>query len=213
MEEGGGEHLELVERRLAIWQCLGEPCTMDARTFHQKLGDGANLFAERAPLQRTWNKLIEAHFAAQGLRSHREDRRRFQIEALGRTGADHCLLELMPLPAPHLGEWIYKGCVEQADWLASRDEYLAKWRSHREKLIKRLVRRHKPRAVVMYGATYLKSWRAIAHGQLVAHSLPGIYHGRYLGTRYFALPHPRLSPLSQWRSVGEAVMSALKRAH
>lgn len=211
LEEGGGRNLQLVKQRLAIWQGLGEPSTMDVEAFHEALGDGDHLFNQRAPLQRTWNKLIEAHFAARGQRSHREDRRQFQIEKLGRARADHCLLELMPLPSPHLGAWIYEACVEQVAWLESRRTYLARWRSQREKLIKRLVRQYRPRAVVMYGASYLQSWRAISNNQLGAHSVPGIYHGEHLGTGFFALPHPRLSTLSQWHGVGEAIRATSRR--
>jgi hypothetical protein len=210
MEEGGGGSRELLEKRMAIWGELGGTPTMDVKSFHEKLGDGADLFSQRPRLQRTWNKLIEAYFAARGLPSHREARREFQAKRLGRSNADHCLLELMPLPSPTSSGRHIDRHDTGIPWLESRPLYVARWRSHREGLIKDLIRKHKPRAVVMYGASHLRSWHTISGhclSQLVDSS---VHHGQHRGVSFFALPHPRRSTLDQWRKVGTAARKALR---
>lgn len=206
MEEGGGRDLALIGKRLEIWQAAGRPRSMDAAAFHRELGDGAEFFRDQgAPIQPTWNKLIEAALVASGQDSTcREARREFQARHLGRCRAEHALLELLPLPAPgHKREqWIYGEICGRTPWLADRPSYTRRWLMKRECALSTLIAKQRPRVVVMYGKKYEGSWDRIAQGCLRAHHTPALRTGSADGVTYFALPHPRHSTLEQWHAVG-----------
>lgn len=211
MEEGGGTECNVVRRRLKIWKDMGAATTLDALRFHRALQDGETLFDENAPIQRTWNMLIAARLTAHGETSDLPARRAFQVDRLGRADADHCLLELLPLPSPTIGNWILEDCPGMPTWMADRRRYRAMWEPRREKMLAQLISEHRPLVVIMYGRSYLPSWQRLANDSLQDRAAGGLMAGAHGGTRFFALPHPRRSNLEAWHAVGRLARPVLAR--
>ena len=63
MEEGGGDEIQEVSKRLAVWERLGSPELIDNFEYHLGIsGYGyENFFEGKIKLQNTWKKLIRAY--------------------------------------------------------------------------------------------------------------------------------------------------------
>ena len=207
IEEGGGNNFAQVQRRLSIWDSRGHPTTMCAATFHKELELTKDYFNEGSPLQFTWNKLIHLYMKANGERAEpdRERRRKFQIKELGRLKANHCLLELLPLPAPSSSKWPYDEWFPRISWLANRNRYRQRYLLRREEAIQCLIRIHRPKVVVMYGLGNTESWERISRSSLGCADDRKIREGRHHGVTYISIPHPRNVSLSILGDVGKSI--------
>jgi len=211
MEEGGGDKYEQVQRRFAAWAKWGRPRLMCAASFHKELELPKDFFTEGAPLQYTWNKLIHLCMKANGEKTEpdRERRRKFQIYELGRPNSNHCLLELLPLPSPSGSKWLYGKWFPVVAWLANRNSYRQRYLLKREKAIQCLVRRYRPKVVIMYGLANIESWQRISRSSLRCAADRKIRKGRHQGVTYISIPHPRNISLSILGDVGKSIRSII----
>jgi hypothetical protein len=187
MEEGGGHSADEVDRRLQAWDALGCRPTSDLREFHERAAI-AGRWREPFPISPTWGKLIRVRLASRGIEATRDTIRAYQCDHLGRRDGDTCLLELMPLPSQSVGRWIY-GEISADPTLATRDVYMARWLAARVARLRTLIREHRPRSVVFYGASYLAHWGEVA-GVELAEAEAGIRTGQGPNTQFVVARHP-----------------------
>jgi hypothetical protein len=163
MEEGGGQSFEEVQMRLNIWDRRGRKSLEDLRDYHNAIGI-TQWFDEKARLQKTWSKLIYILLSTQGQTAQSEDIRLYQRTKLGRQQADHCLIELLPLPNPSTNpaDWWYQH-YSSLVYLATRETYQNEFLSKRAANLYRRVQQHQPKTVVFYGKAYQQWWQQIAN--------------------------------------------------
>jgi hypothetical protein len=155
MEEGGGDSLAEIERRITVWHDRGRRDLEDLRDYHLAIGV-PQYFGEKPPLQRTWRALLRVVLTAQGARVDLDALRTYQSTLLGRPHGETALIELLPLPAPgKTAPWLYgqSGIAS----LQTREEYEAALGPLRTKAILDAIDRFQPRAVVTYG--HAPIWR------------------------------------------------------
>lgn len=127
---------------------LRSPDLQDLREAHDGRFGGRydDLFhATNARLQPTWAKLIRALLVATKGYANNQMIRRTQAHEWGRSSGKTLLLELFPVASPTLSTACYKRDVLPA----------------RIRLIRDLVRTHKPRLLIAYGATYAHHYKRI----------------------------------------------------
>ena len=156
MEEGGGDTLEEIERRITAWDDRGRRDLEDLRDYHESIGV-TRYFGNNGKLQRTWRPLVRVVLTAEHARTDEDSVRAYQGNRLGRLGGETALIELLPLPAPgKTAPWLY-GQLGVAP-LRTREEYEAALRPPRTKTILAAIDRYQPRAVISYGDAHV--WRA-----------------------------------------------------
>jgi hypothetical protein len=160
MEEGGGGSFEEVSRRLAKWEAAGRPELLDLRGHHHE-GDLTTFVGGSTKLQKTWSQLIRIVLSAEGRPTDNDAVRAYQQHRLGRFGGEACLLELMPLPSPDAGTWLYRDWSLSPD-LRTRATYMRRHASPRASLLRQRIIEHRPQAVVFYSLSYLPWWRLVA---------------------------------------------------
>jgi len=163
MEEGGGKTPEANAARIASWQRRGRPELTDLYEYHEGIAV-PRWFTNHPPIQSTWGKLIRLLLAARGQQSITpDDVRYYQRDHLGRSSGDTCLLELLPLPSPSTGQWMYG---EHADLpqLRTREAYKQYYGRPRALHIRQRGQEYKPVAVVFYSFDwwYRQWWEVIA---------------------------------------------------
>ena len=77
MEEGGGNSIEEINRRLNSWNNRGKFELEDVAEYHFAIGIPEH-FRDPAKLQPTWNKLIRTLLSAQGQPGSTDDVREYQ---------------------------------------------------------------------------------------------------------------------------------------
>lgn len=161
MEEGGETSLGHLLRTLENWKAEG--CSPTINIVRE--GEPSIWFSsERPPIQRTWRQIIRSTLIACGATLAETDAeavRRYQRDFLGRPNTKICLLELMPLPSRNLAIWPYSDMI-QIDYMQSRSAYMDELLPARIATLRHLIEKHKPKAVIFYGASYLSHWKAIA---------------------------------------------------
>jgi hypothetical protein len=185
MEEGGGNSIDEIERRLRAWD--GSDALADIGEYHNEIG-GTDWFARHPPLQTTWAKLIRVVLASHGQQqATTEDVRAYQRDHLGRRAGETAIIELLPLPSPSTSAWLYPSWGVAL--YATREDYVRAELPGRIAELRRRLLQHKPKVVVFYGLGYREHWEAIAGGRFESVE----------GTRFFALkreslfimaPHP-----------------------
>lgn len=190
MEEGGGDSYEDVNKRIVQWDNRGRKALEDLYEYHMDI-QVSKWFRKNAPLQPTWNRLIRVLFSAKGLEPEREDVRTYQIEQLGRSNGEVCLLELLPLPSPTTNHWIYSKHSD-IPTLANREKYTQKIGIERAKKITQLIIQHQPKFVMFYGVGYLDWWRKVANTKLTPKTLHNktAYFGKLENTAIAISQHP-----------------------
>src|SRR5258708_10815824 len=149
IEEGGGDSIEEIERRITVWRDRGRRDLEDLRDYHLAIGV-PQYFSEKPKLQRTWRALLRVVLTAQGIPVDLDALRTYQSTLLGRFGGETALIELLPLPAP--GEeapWLYDQFGIAS--LQTREEYEETIEIPRWQAILHCIDRFQPRAVVTYG--------------------------------------------------------------
>jgi hypothetical protein len=155
MEEGGGGDLEQVGRKLANWDQRGRPELSDLRPY------------QTGRVQATWGKLIRILLSINGEPIGKQAVLEYQNSRLGRTGGENCVIELMPLPSPNAGAWLY-GLHSGLPGLGTRKRYMEQYAEARALHLKKRVEEYAPIAVVFYGINgwNLGWWRFIAGVEL-----------------------------------------------
>ncbi len=160
-EEGGDKTVEMNLFRMKTWEKFSKTTTVDIFNFHKSLGYSDKQLQN---LQPTWTKLIQILFTLENGKIDKESIKNYLYSNFGRFNCNHCLLELMPLPARSTSIWLYKGYTNEIPELASRDKYMKSFVQSRIKTLKKLVNTHKPKLVVFYSTTpdYLQYWSVIS---------------------------------------------------
>ena len=174
MEEGGGNTISEIHARLSAWDRRGRKPLEHLREFHLLIGV-RQLMEAPVRLQKTWAQLIRVLFASRGSDPpNSADVRRYQAHALGHLDGETALLELLPLPSPSIGTWLY-GDNSGLDVLESRSRYRDHVTPTRVGALRHLVEKHEPRQVIFYGSSpsYRRCWSKIAGTDLVAEEIEG----------------------------------------
>ncbi len=215
MEEGGDSKPEGNANRIAAWHTLGRPEVTDLYEYHHDIAPG--WFTKHAPIQPTWGKLIRILLAAKGEQSITpDDLRYYQRDCLGRSTGETCLLELLPLPSPSVGQWMY-GEHTLLPQLRTRELYRQYYAMPRADHLARRVQEYKPAAVVFYSfdGWYRQWWERIAAVPFT--EMAGPHGGFYLAsngpTRFVITKHPASKgPTNDyWHSVGRALLDHMTR--
>jgi hypothetical protein len=193
MEEGGGRTVEENAARIASWERRGRPELTDLYAYHEGIAV-PRWFTAHPPVQPTWGKLIRIMLSARGQQSITPDHiRAYQRDYLGRSTADTCLLELLPLPSPSTGHWIY-GEHTTLPQLRTRESYKQHYGKPRALHIAQRVREHKPNAVIFYSFDnwYRRWWQLIAGVPFAEKTGPhGTFYLASNGSTSFAIiKHP-----------------------
>ncbi|HEX9990192.1 MAG TPA: hypothetical protein VGE45_17170 [Chloroflexia bacterium] len=160
MEEGGGTSFEGINKRLDAWEVRGKNELEDLAGYHSHLGITKYL-GDPPQFQPTWDKLIRILLSINGDTPTSQAVKSFQQKQLGRWGANHCLIELLPLPSPSMGKWLY-GEHSELPFLKTRQTYGEHLAEPRALHIKARIEEHKPAAVFFYGFGYHMWWKLIA---------------------------------------------------
>ena len=190
MEEGGGNTFEEVEERITQWDKRGRLPLEDLYEYHI----GINVpkwFQKGAPLQPTWNRLIRVLLSAKGDKPEREAVRSYQIERLGRTNGETCLLEFLPLPSPTTRHWHY-GKYSGIPSLSNRDRYTLDVGTWRALHLTQLITTHQPKVVMFYGIGYVDWWKKVAKTRLIKTTVHNkeVYFGKLEKTAIAVTQHP-----------------------
>jgi len=188
MEEGGGNDLDQVSKRLNAWVDLGEEELVDIYEFHLKI-DYPQYFRDPVKLQRTWIQQARIVLASKGLPSSTPNVRAYQRDVIGRKFSETCLLELFPLPSPSLNVWNYS-LWSDLPFLEDRKiyrDYCVPWRIEH---IRSRIKDHKPKFVVFMGQGYSMYWQSIAGQEHLFHDEGGFWVSNSMGTNYIITKHP-----------------------
>jgi len=188
MEEGGGGSATEVARRLELWNARGRRELEDVEMFSSS-PDLAKWFTPRPPLQPTWRGLIRLILAAEGRAVDPETARRYQGGELGRIGGNTCLLELLPLPSPSVGDWLY-GEHSALPSLRSRQQYVHYIAPRRISSLRTRISDHRPRAVVFYSRNYQAWWEQIVGAPFGTAVAPGVHIVNTPHTVFMMTMHP-----------------------
>ena len=213
MEEGGGHSQNEIEARLNIWESVKKDNVevVDLKEFHLRLLHELASDKQSQEDVRNWKKWfgLEKTIASQstwrglirlflGLTS---DTRReipldsikdFQVEHFGQTDSDTCLLELLPLPSPHVADWFYPQWVDlqTLDYLSSRQKYKEKLQNIRIERIKKLIEEYKPEYVIFYSRTYKDIWHNIIGSRTPMKEDDKFSFCTKAQTTFVIMPHP-----------------------
>lgn len=202
MEEGGGESIDEIERRLTAWD--GSDELADVRDFHRAIGSD-RWFRRRPPIQSTWGKLIRVALAAAGRATDNETVRTYQRDELARRDGETALIELFPLPSPSTSEWLYGDtCITD---LATRARYLDALAPQRIAQLRRRIVTHQPHAVVFYGSAYRRYWEEIAATAFTPVASGAFDAARSVPTIYILTAHPVGHGVTnrQFEAIGEYI--------
>jgi hypothetical protein len=192
MEEGGGDSSEDLNRRITAWDVRGKNELEDLAGYHLQLGVTKYL-RERPCSQKTWNKLIRILLSINGDTPTLEAVKTYQKTQLGRWGASHCLLELLPLPSPSIKKWLHKQ-YPTLTFLKTRETYREHLAALRALHIKARIEEYKPSAVVFYGFDkwYCLWWKQIAGVEFSTTTIgTNVYHtGSNDQTLFVIVTHP-----------------------
>lgn len=188
MEEGGGNDLDKVTKRLDAWVKLGGTELVDIYQFHGEIGF-PKCFKDPVTLQRTWMQQARIVLASKGLPSAKPDVKVYQRDFIGRKTGETCLVELLPLPSRSLNHWDYNlwsGLPLLKDRKTYRD-YCVPWRAEH---IRTRIEEYKPKVVVFMGQGYLKYWNTIAGQKSSFTDKGGFWAANSEGTKFIITKHP-----------------------
>lgn len=188
MEEGRGNNLDEVSRRLEIWQELGGRELVDITNFHFRLNI-PEYFTDPVKLQRTWMQQARMVLIAQGKRASLADIKAFQRDKIGRQDQETCLLELLPLPSPSINTWHYDQW-SNLPFLKNREtyrQYCFPWRCAH---IRAQLLTHQPRVVVFCSFGYKDLWQQIAGPKVLFIEDSGAWVGKTDNTLFLITKHP-----------------------
>jgi hypothetical protein len=194
MEEGGGDSFTDINRRLKSWDYRGKLELEDVADYHFSIGIPDH-FKDPVKLQRTWNKLIRILLAAEGIEIKLDDVREYQKSYLGRLNVDSCLIELLPLPSPSTGSWLYSQ-YSRIPYLKSRKLYSQTCIPFRSIHIKEMLDHNEPKAVIFYSFSYKDYWQDILGFNFVSMNNGEYYMRQESNTLYIISMHPAAKGVS-----------------
>ena len=150
MEEAGGGEANVHTR-------LQFRTVEDNAEAHKLLGITKHHWGRRT-IQRTWRGMCYIMLRMEDREPTRENIRRYQAEALGRTHGQTLLTELMPIPKPNIGEWGYETLIPQ---FSSRQDYYDMVMPRRIRYLTALLTEHKPAVVIGYGKAYWPAYKKL----------------------------------------------------
>ncbi|MBN1883377.1 MAG: hypothetical protein JW885_14515 [Deltaproteobacteria bacterium] len=162
MEEGGGNSESEIQKRLNVWKTRGYAELEDVKEYHLELGID-RFFNDKPVLEKTWDKIILIILGIEGGSPSIENRKKYQKNVLGTKTGESCLIELLPLPSPGIGKWVYHS-ISRLPYLENRETYRDFVKKSRIQNIRRRISEYTPRCVVFYGATYKLHWITITNG-------------------------------------------------
>ena len=214
IEEGGGKTYEEVAARLRVWHERGELELEDAGEFSAAV-NLRSWIGPKPKLQRTWSRYIRFICGAEGSRPNNEWIRQYQLESLGRSGGDSCLMNLLPFPSRSLKHWNYAASSGLAH-LESRKAAMSYYAPRRARHIRCRILENHPRVVLFAGmdTRYKAWWQTIAGVQFETRSVAGrpFDFGREGSTLFVVIQHPAARNTSNEysQSVGEYVAGHVK---
>ena len=113
----------------------------------------------------------------------------YQGTELGRARSNNCILELMPLPSPSIGHWMYGDHSTRRE-LRDRNTYLAQIAPTRVAHLRARIREHKPKAVIFYSQHYQPWWEQIASAPFGDVGPAGVQMIRTDDTLFVMTKHP-----------------------
>jgi hypothetical protein len=188
MEQGGGQDLHELARRLEAWQSLGSSEVADLRAYCELL-DERRWHGAQAKIQPTLGKMARVVLAARGENPSPAAVRDYQSQHLGRAGGETLVAELFPLPSQTLGHWIYGEC-SALPYLRTRQAYLTEVGPKREALLRECIDLYAPRAVVFLGWSYMADWQRLLEVPLELREGPRAAIGRRGKTVCIVSLHP-----------------------
>ncbi len=188
MEEGGGDSEAEVQDRIHAWDSRGNCELEDLAEYHRVIGVDRH-FSSSPILQKTWAKLIRLLLGAQGRSISTEHIRAYQRDQWGRSDGNTCLIELLPLPSPSLGHWLYAEC-SALPYLTSRETYRQELIQGRIDHIKQRISEYQPQAVIFYGLEYRTWWEVIAEAPFEVHQDVRLFNAQGKYTHYLMVQHP-----------------------
>jgi hypothetical protein len=213
MEEGGGSSPEAITKRLSAWEIRGRKELEDLVEYAREVG-GSRYFGERPKSQATWNKLIRILLSIEGEIPSLAEVKTYQATRWGRSDSSNCLLELLPLPSPSMGKWLYshQSLLRQ---LRTREAYGNHYAEQRSLHIKSRVEEYKPALVVFYSfhGWYQQWWKLIAGVEFTKVTLGGekAYLGSNGHTVFAIVKHPVARGISKdyFHSLGRLIAAWL----
>lgn len=214
LEEGGGQDLLEIERRVTAWRRRGSKPTEYLAGFHRDIGVTRFFDPPRPVLQRTWCALMKTLQAYRGAPLLGDALRQLQAGAFGAGNGAAALLELLALPSKDKQSWIYTALANQLPILASRATYEAATRPSRIQTLRTLVAEHSPAVVVCYGMSEQTAWRGIIGaplGEMQIGKHRCLFH-RSEEMMSAVVPHPGNARSSAfWIELGETLRVATLR--
>ncbi len=189
-EEGGGDSIQNISKRVNIWSNRGEEEVEDLYQYHLELKI-PQLFGEKAKLQPTWNKLIRMLFSIKGVDNIDSDSvRKYQGLELGRKNNETCLLELMPIASKSTSDWLLKD-YSGLEYLRDRQSYFETISKLRTIKISEKIVEFSPKFVVFYSVDkmYMQIWHEIAGVDFIEVN-EKIYLGKNNNTVFCIVTHP-----------------------
>ncbi len=205
MEEGGGQDVAELSRRLSAWDARGRQACEDLAGFHRAIEVTKYFSADRPVLQPTWCALMKVLQAWRGGTSEAATLRVIQAAEWGAHDGPAALLELLPLPAPSIGSWPYRELADRMPYLRDRASYVGHVLPGRVHRFSQLVTQYQPAAVVCYGLGYIEHWKAVFAVPLTEITIAErrCFGGRLGRTRVLVVPHPaRANATKLWEAIG-----------
>ena len=208
MEEGGGNSLDQIQKRIQTWQDLGETELVDIFDFHSGI-NYPEYFTNPVKLQRTWMQEARIVLASKGKPSNTEDVRNYQRDVIGRNNSETCLVELLPLPSPSTADWLY-GDWTGISFLRNREtykDYCLPWRIEH---IRTNITKYQPRLVVLCGISYIQHWQAIAGKKVVLQKINEFWTAKTGNTLYLIVKHPATKGITNayFKEIGDFALNA-----
>jgi len=207
MEEGGGNNLDQVTKRINTWKDLGGTELVDIFDFHIKI-NYPEYFTDPVKLQRTWMQQARIIISSKGQSATSLAVKAYQRDIIGRKAEETCLLELLPLPSPSTAVWNYNQW-SNLPFLINRKLYREHCIGWRCEHIRSQIRIHKPKVVVFFGFSYFQNWKDIAGQSVGFHDKCGYWVGNSESTIYVIAKHPASKGITNayFESIGSYLYS------
>lgn len=214
MEEGGADSAEEIVDHLEHWDRRGRNELEDLRDFQVTKGN-VDYFTATPKLQSTWAGLVRIVLGTERAEASASEVKVYQANSLGRQQGNTCLLELLPLPSPTTGHWLYAD-LSSLSFLADRATYREHVVEQRVEHIRGLITSHRPRAVIFYGVTYVRWWQQIAGVEFHKGSVDekAVYTAEGADTSFVIMMHPASYVRNRYfQEIGELLARSDGHAH
>ena len=117
-------------------------------------------------IQATWGRYIDLIIQlTKNKKPEKIEKRTFQLNDLGRLNANHCMIELYPMPCRDRKSWSYSQLRDILPYLSSKIEYENFVSEFRVQNLKKLINQYKPQIVIFNSAGekegLIKHWNRI----------------------------------------------------